>query len=137
MIPFQMVLFQMVGNLPGLPVYKNNGDVNIMSNYRPISVIGHIAKMVEPLVRFQFVSYLEENAFISPDQSANLKRYSTQTSLHRAIDNWLEHINDNQTTGVGLSDISECFDTISHHILLQKLSMYGRIGMLFVLIRHT
>ena len=31
------------------PVYKNNGDVNIMSNYRPISVIGHIAKMVEQL----------------------------------------------------------------------------------------
>ena len=26
------------------PVYKNNGDVNTMSNYRPISVIGHIAK---------------------------------------------------------------------------------------------
>ena len=46
------------------PVYKNNGDVNIMSNYRPISVIGHIAKMVEQLVRSQLVSYLEEHAFI-------------------------------------------------------------------------
>ena len=51
------------------PVYKNNGDVNIMSNYRPISVIGHIAKMMEQLVRFQLVSYLEQHAFISPDQS--------------------------------------------------------------------
>ena len=37
--------------------------------------------------------------------------------------------NDNQTTGVCLLDISKCFDTISHHILLQKLSMYG--------IKHT
>ena len=107
------------------PVYKNNGDVNIMSNYRPISVIGHIAKMVEQLVRSQLVSYLEEHAFISPDQSAYLKGHSTQTSLHRVIDDWLENINDNQTTGVCLLDISKCFDTISHHILLQKLSMYG------------
>ena len=37
------------------PVYKNNGDVNIMSNYRPISVIGHIAKMVEQLVRLYHI----------------------------------------------------------------------------------
>ena len=43
-----------------------------MSNYRPISVIGHIAKMVEQLVRSQLVSYLQEHAFISPDQSAYL-----------------------------------------------------------------
>ena len=106
------------------PVYKDNGDVN-MSNYRRISVIGHIAKMVEQLVRSQLVSYLEEHAFISPDQSAYLKGHSTQTSLHRVIDDWLENINDNQTTGVCLLDISKCFDTISHHILLQKLSMYG------------
>ena len=103
------------------PVYKNNGDVNIMSNYRPISVIGHIAKMVEQLVRSQLVSYLEEHAFISPDQSAYLKGHSTQTSFHRVIDDWLENMNENQTTGVCLLDISKCFDTISHHILFQKI----------------
>ena len=106
-------------------VHKNNGDVHIMSNYRPISVIGHIAKMVEQLVRFQLVAYLEEHAFISTDQPAYLKGHSTQTSLHRVIDDWLENIDDNQTTGVCLLDISECFDTISHHILRQKLRMYG------------
>ena len=55
------------------PVYKNNGGTNIMSNYRPISVIGHIAKMVEQLVRSQLVSYLEEHVFISTDQSAYFK----------------------------------------------------------------
>ena len=98
-------------------------------DYRPISVIGHIAKMVEQLIRSQLVSYLEEHAFILPDQSAYLKGHSTQTSLHRVIDDWLENINDNQTTGVCLLDISKCFDIISHHILLQKLSMYG--------IKHT
>ena len=81
------------------PVYKNNGDINIMSNYRPISVIGHIAKMVEQLVRSQLVSYLKEHAFISTDQSPYLKGHSTQTSLHRVMDDWLENINDNQDSG--------------------------------------
>ena len=111
------------------PVYENNGDINIMSNYRSISVIGHIAQVVEQLVRSQLVSYLEEHAFISTDQSVYLKGHSTQTSLHRVIDDWLENINDNQTTGVCVLDISKCFDTISHHILLQKVSIYG--------IKHT
>ena len=106
------------------PVYKNNGDVNIMSNYSPISVIGHIAKMVGQLVHSQLVAYLEEHAFISTDQSAYLKGHSTQTSLHHVIDDWLENINDNQTTVVCLFDISKYFDTISHHILLIKLRMY-------------
>ena len=96
-----------------------------MSNYRPISVIGHIAKMVEQLVRSQLVRYLEEHSFITPDQSAYLKGHSTQTSLHRVIDGWLDNINEDQITGVCLLDISKCFDTINHSILLQKLSMYG------------
>ena len=110
-------------------VTLNNGDANIMSNYRPISVIWHIAKMVEQLVRFQLVSILEEHAFTSLDQSAYLKGHSMHTSLHGVIDDWLENIKDNQTTGVCLLDIFKCFDTTSHHILLNTLSMYG--------IKHT
>ena len=94
-------------------------------NYRPISVIGYITKMVEQLVRLQLVNYLEEHSFITPDQSAYMKGHSTQTSLNRVIDDWLENINENQITGVCLLDISKCFDTISHSILLQKLSIYG------------
>ena len=79
--------------------------------------------MVEQIVRSQLVSYLEENAFISTDQSVYLKGHSTQTSLHHTVDDRLESINDNQTTEICLSDISKCFDTINHHILLQKLSI--------------
>ena len=98
------------------PVYKNEGEVNDENNFRPISVISHIAKMIE-----SFVS----NQFISIDQSAYLKRHSTQTSLHRVIGDWLEQINDNSLTGVCLLDISKCFDSINHETLLKKLDMYG------------
>ena len=59
------------------------------------------------------------------DQSAYLKRHSTQTSLHRVIDDWLENVNDGAITGACLLDISKCFDSINHTILLKKLEMYG------------
>ena len=110
------------------PIYKNDGDINDENNYRPISVIGHIAKMIESLVSCQIIDYLESHSFISMDQSAYLKMHSTQTCLHRVIDDWLEHINDDEITGACLLDISKCFDSINHTILLKKLEMYGFTG---------
>ena len=81
------------------PVYKNEGEINDENNFRPISVISHIAKMIESFVSDQIIKYLEDHAFISIDQSAYLKRHSTQTCLHRVIDDWLEQIHDNSLTG--------------------------------------
>ena len=59
------------------------------------------------------------------DQSAYLKRHFTQTSIHRVVDDWLENLNDRAITGACLLDISKCFDSINHTILLKKLEMYG------------
>ena len=39
------------------PIYKDDGNVNDENNYRPISVIGHIAKMVESLVSYQIIDF--------------------------------------------------------------------------------
>ena len=59
------------------------------------------------------------------DQSAFLERHSSQTSLHRVINDWLENVNDCAITGAYLFDISKCFDSTNHIILLKKLEMYG------------
>ena len=64
--------------------------------------------------------FLEGHSFISMDQSTYLKRHSTQTSLHRVIDDWLD---DCAITSACLLDISRCFDSINHTIRLKKLEM--------------
>ena len=110
------------------PVYKQAGDINMPGNYRLISVIGHIAKMIESLIGVQMIDYLEEYNFISLDQSAYLKRHSTITSLHRVIDDWLESMNDEMLIGAVFYDISKCFDSINHSLLLRKMSKYGFCG---------
>ena len=46
------------------PIYKDDGNINDKNNYRPISVIGHMAKMVESLVSYQIIDYLESHSFI-------------------------------------------------------------------------
>ena len=107
------------------PVYKNSGDMHVMSNHRPISVIGHITKIVEQLISTQLVEYLDEHSFITPDQFAYLKGHSTQTCLHRVLDDWLENVNEGQITVMCMLDIAKCFDSIDHDLLLKKLSLYG------------
>ena len=110
------------------PIYKGKGDRNDMGNYRPIAVICHLAKIMEKEICIQFLKYLQEHDFITTDQSAYLKHHSTQTSMHRVVDQWLEAINDGQMVGVCFLDIQKCFDSISHELLLAKLRCYGVLG---------
>ena len=109
------------------PICKDDGDINDKNNYRPISVIDHIAK-IESLVSYQTIDFLEEHSFISMDQSAYLKRHSTQTSLQRVIDDWRGNVSDCDITGTFLRDISKCFDPINHTIRLKKSEMHGIIS---------
>jgi hypothetical protein len=107
------------------PIYKGKGDKMDKNNYRPISVIGHLSKILEKIVQSQLVKYLVDNDLISIAQSAYRKFHSTQTAVHNVIEDWLDNISDKLFTAVCLLDISKCFDTIDHKILLNKLQQYG------------
>ena len=82
------------------PIYKGKGDKDVFSNYRPISVTSHLAKIQEKLVQAQFISYLLCHDFITVEQSAFLKNHSTVTCLHRVIDDWLEALNEREVVAV-------------------------------------
>ena len=76
------------------PIYEGKGDVNDKGNYRPISVISHIAKFIERKIKHQMCTYLEHNALITVDQSAYRERHNTQTALHKVLDDWYDNIAD-------------------------------------------
>ena len=107
------------------PIYKGKGSKDDNSNYRPVSVISFIAKILEKCVKRQLMEYLQCHEFITPDQSAYLRNHSTQTVLHKAVDGWLESMNDGLINGVCFIDFSKCFNTIHPDILLFKLQKYG------------
>ena len=107
------------------PAYKGKGHASEKTNYRPLSVISHVAKIMEHIIHKQLIRYLAEHKFISPDQFAYLKGHSTEHCLHRLINDILENINENEKTALCFLDIRKCFDTINHNILLEKLKCYG------------
>jgi hypothetical protein len=107
------------------PAFKGKGDQNDENNYRPLSVIAHLAKLIEKCVHKQLIEFLYKHSFISKDQFAYLKNHSTSHCLHRLVDDVLENINYKEKTALCFIDIRKCFDTINHRILLQKLHKYG------------
>ena len=78
------------------PVFKNKGKPSVLSNYRPISVISSISKILEKTVKTQLINYLKRNNLIESNQFAYIKGKSTQLALHTMTERWLENI-DNLT----------------------------------------
>ena len=109
------------------PIYKGKGNKEEAGNYRPISLIGHIMKIYnEKEIKAQLMVYLEINDLITIDQSAYSQQHNTQTALHRVIDYWLcNNVRRRNLTVVCSFDITKCFDTINHSILLKKMEYYG------------
>ena len=107
------------------PIYKGKGSKKETNNYRPISVIPHIAKITERIVQKQLLTYLLTNDLICAYQSAYRPKNNTQTALHRVVDTWLDNLTDQLLTGVCFLDIRKCFDSINHDLLKKKMSLYG------------
>ena len=81
------------------PIHKNNerGDPN---NYRPISVIGAIAKVFERVVYNQLYFYLTENNLLNKYQSGFRPLHSTVTALLDATNEWYFNMNEGNLTSV-------------------------------------
>ena len=106
-------------------IYKGKGSKDDAGNYRPISLIGHIMNIFEKEIKLQVMGYLEVTNLITSVQSAYRNQHNTQTALHTVVDDWLYNISDGNLTGVCSFDITKCFETINHAILLKKMSFYG------------
>ena len=106
------------------PIYKGGEKTN-MENYRPISVIPILAKIMERVVYTQLFKYLTENNILSDCQSGFRPLHSTQTALLNVTDTWLNAIDRGNIVGLVMIDLKKAFDTVDHTILIEKLKMYN------------
>ena len=111
-----------------IPVYKKDSKL-IVSNYRPISLLSNINKILEKLMFNRLYSFLENNKCTYDLQFGFRQKHSTNHALLSMTQEIKETI-DKGNVAVGVFvDFQKAFDTVNHKILLQKLEHYGVRGL--------
>ena len=98
---------------------------DLLTNYRPVSLLPTSSKLIEPVIRSLLSSYLDGNDLLYPLQSGFRKRHSTATILLRATSDWYWALDNGLYVGVLFLDVTKAFDTVDHNVLISKLSSYG------------
>ena len=110
-----------------LPLLKKSTlDKEILKNYRPVSNLSFLSKVIERACLKQLSYHMDTNDLHTPCQSAYRPFHSTETALLKIENDILNSLDSSKGVLLILLDLSAAFDTVDHDILLSRLT--SRIG---------
>jgi hypothetical protein len=117
------------------PVFKD-GDRADVNNYRPISVLPSISKILEKLINCRLIKYLNKFNLLSPRQFGFREGKNTEEAVLELTNSITTHIENKKKTLCIFLDIKKAFDTVSVPILISKLEILGIRGQFLNLITN-
>jgi hypothetical protein len=108
------------------PIFKSGGKC-LPTNYRLISVLPVISKLIEKHISRHMYQYLAKYNILYDAQSGFRSNHFCQTALINIIDKWIEEMNNGNVNVVILLDLKKkkkAFDVVDHDIMAKKLAIY-------------
>ena len=100
---------------------KDDLDSEVLKNYRPVSNLPFLSKVLEMVVAARLTNNMTINQLHEPMQSAYRACHSTETALVRVQNDILRTRDQGGAAILVLLDYSAAFDTIDHSILLSRM----------------
>ncbi len=105
---------------------KDSLEYEEYTNFRPISNLKFLSKVIEKIAAGQLLEHLTNNNLGEPFQSAYKRYHSAETALFKVQNDILLAIDNRKCIVLLLLDMSAAFDTVDHELLLQR--MFKRFG---------
>ena len=120
-VPDQMKIAKVV------PIYKKD-NAQVASNYRPISLLSILNKLLEQIVYKRIYGFVEKYQVLYKHQFGFRKNHSTTLAVLEIMDKCYKNLDEGKKVLGIYFDLQKAFDCISHDILLTKLENYGIRG---------
>ena len=97
----------------------------VPNDYRPISLLCSLSKVLERVVHRQISGYLKMNGLLDPYQPGFRTHHSTQTALLKVFETIRWEMDQGRVTLLVLFDLSRAFDCVDHALLISKLERFN------------
>ena len=122
MFPKSMKLVEVI------PLYKGK-CMDLVENYRPISLLITISKVLEKIIYTRVYNYFEKHEILFNSQYGFRSKHSCEQALIELTGKLIQAKENKLKSAALFLDLSKAFDTLNHEVLLSKLERYGIRGL--------